>query len=553
MEHGHGPIGQQAQPRRSVLFGAGAVGAAIIADHYLGSPAIRERPLSRATDAARLTPARPVWLSSPGNKPTKADWYGLRRKLTGELILPGSKGYNPARTMFDPRFNYLAPAAFAYCKTNADVQNCVNFARGFTQLPLRVRSGAHSYEGWSSVNDGLVIDVSDLNSFRMSGNDAVVGSGLDLINFYNGLAAHGKAVPGGSCPTVGIAGLALGGGIGVLARNYGLTSDCIDSLQIVTANGDLLTASPSSHNDLYWACRGGGGGNFGVVTEFTFRTFNLSFLVEFVLGWSWSQAARVINAWQNWFPHTPNALWTGLRTGAGTGSSPSKIYVVGSYAGSVGACQAQLNKLYGMVGSHPSSGAPVNYTFLQAMLNYAGCAGVSVPRCSTPPAGSLPFVPSYAKSDFFSKPLNTAGISALIAGINSLRGVRGAAGGSGSIAFDALGGQAAAMNAQSTAWVHRDALWGVQYYTSWNWPGSSSGRANQYNWMTSAYNRLHPHANGQAYQNYVDSALKNWQQAYYGINYAHLREVKTTYDPGNLFNFPQSIQPNKTTACLNDC
>jgi FAD/FMN-containing dehydrogenase len=549
MEDGQGPVAKHTQPRRSVLFGAGAVGAAIIADHYLGSTAIRQRPDSRAADAARLTPA---WLSSPGNKPTKADWYALRKKLTGELILPGSKAYNSARTMFDPRFNYLAPAAFAYCKTNADVQNCVNFASGFTQLPLRVRSGGHSYEGWSSVNGGLVIDVSDLNSFAIGSGNVTVGSGLDLINFYAGLAAHGKAVPGGSCPTVGIAGLALGGGIGVLSRQYGLTSDCIDSLKIVVANGDLLTCSPSSHNDLYWACRGGGGGNFGVVTEFTFRTFNLSYLVEFVLGWPWSQAARVVNAWQSWGPHGPNALWSGLRMGAGTGSSPSKIYVVGSYAGSVGACQTQLDKLYGMVGSHPS-GAPVNYTFLQAMLNYAGCSGVSVPRCSTPPAGNLPFVPSYAKSDFFSKPLNSAGISALLAGINSLRTVRGAAGGSGSIAFDALQGQAAAMNAQSTAWVHRDALWGVQYYTSWNWPGSSSGRANQFNWMNSAYKGLHPHANGQAYQNYVDSALTNWQQAYYGVNYAQLQAVKTTYDKHKLFNFPQAIQPQSATNCSRAC
>jgi FAD binding domain/Berberine and berberine like len=552
MEQGPGPVTPQAQPRRSVLFGVGAVGAAVIADHYLGgSPP----PLAvHARDAARLTPARPAWLSAPGNKPTKADWYALRRKLVGHLILPGERAYNPARTMFDPRFNYLAPAAFAYCKTSGDVANCVDFARGFTQLPLRVRSGAHSYEGWSSVNDGLVVDVSDMNSFSVGSNSVTVGSGIDLINFYNGLAAHGRAVPGGSCPTVGIAGLALGGGIGVLARIYGLTSNCIDSLKIVVADGSTLTCNATNpQNDLYWASRGGGGGNFGVATEFTFRTFNLTHLVEFVLGWPWSQAARVVGAWQNWGPHAPNALWSGLRMGSGTGSFPSHIYVVGSYAGSLGACQAQLDKLYGMVGSHPSSGAPVNYTFLQAMLNYAGCAGISVPRCSTPPAGNLPFVPSYAKSDFFSKPLDKAGISALLGAVERLRSVRGAGGGSGSIAFDALQGQAAAINKQSTAWVHRDALWGVQYYTSWNWPGNASGRANQFNWLNSAYASVHPHADGEAYQNYVDSALKNWQHAYYGVNYTHLQEIKTKYDKKKLFNFPQAIQPTSATACSDDC
>jgi len=551
MEQSPGPVPPRAHPRRTVLFGVGAAGAAIIADHYLGSPA---RLQVRARDAARLTPARPAWLSSPGNKPTNADWYALRHKLTGKLILPGSKAYDPARTMFDPRFNHLAPAAFAYCKTTADVANCVDFARGFSQLPLRVRSGGHSYEGWSSVNDGLVIDVSDLNSFHVGNGNVTVGSGLDLINFYNGLAAHGKAVPGGSCPTVGIAGLALGGGIGVLARIYGLTSDCIDSLKIVVADGSTLTCSPSSHNDLYWASRGGGGGNFGVVTEFTFRTFNLSTVVLFFVQWPWSQAARVVSAWQNWGPHAPNELWSGLRMGSGTGSYPSVISVVGSYVGSVGGCQAQLDRLYGMVGSHPiGSPTPTPNSFLNAMLVEAGCYGKPVHQCSTPPAGNLPFVPSYAKSDFFSKPLDKSGISALLGAVERLRSVRGAGGGSGSIAFDALQGQAAAINAQSTAWVHRDALWGVQYYTSWTWPGSSSGRANQYNWLTSAYNAVHPHANGQAYQNYVDSALKNWPQAYYGINYTHLQEVKTTYDPHRLFNFPQAIQPTSMTACRDAC
>ena len=108
----------------------------------------------------------------------------------------------------------------------------------------------------------------------MSGTTATVGAGTRLIDFYHGLAAKGRAVPGGSCPTVGIAGLTLGGGIGVTARAYGLTCDNLESLQIVTANGAVLTATadPSTYGDLFWACQGGGGGNFGVVTSFTFRT-----------------------------------------------------------------------------------------------------------------------------------------------------------------------------------------------------------------------------------------------------------------------------------------
>jgi FAD/FMN-containing dehydrogenase len=102
--------------------------------------------------------------------------------------------------------------------------------------------------------------------------------------------------------------------------------------------------------------------------------------------------------------------------------------------------------------------------------------------------------------------------------------------------------------------VHRDALWVSQYYTEWNWPGTSAGRTNQFNWMTSFYDSLHPHANGQAYQNYIDAYLKNWQSEYYGINYPRLQEVKTQYDKGRVFNFPQAIQPLSVSTCVSpDC
>jgi hypothetical protein len=516
--------------RRRVLLGAGAIGAGIVAG------------ATGATGAGAANgSARPAWLSRQGSKPTDGDWYALRRKLAGTLILPGARAYNPARVMFDPRFSYLAPAAFAYCKNATDVAHCVDFASSFSQLPLRARSGGHSYEGWSSVNDGLVIDVSDMDSFKMGNGTVTVGSGIDLINFYSGLASHGKAVPGGSCPTVGIAGLALGGGIGVLSRIYGLTSDNIKSLEIVTADGSILTCDSTRNSDLYWASRGGGGGNFGVVTSFTFRTHDLTDVVLFFLSWPWSQAARVVSAWQSWAPHAPNALWSNMHLSAATGGPPS-IGVGGTYVGSVAGAQAELSNLYALVGTGPSSSSVAANSFLTAMLIEAGCYGLPVPACDTPPGGSLPHVPYYAKSDFFSKPLDSSGLSALIAGIEQLGSVAGASGGNGSISFDALGGAVNAIGETDTAFVHRDALWVSQYYTGWNWPGSRSGRANQYNWMTSFYDSLHPHANGQAYQNYVDSALKDWQRAYYGVNYPRLQEVKAARDPRRLFDFPQAIQ-----------
>src|SRR5437016_3580454 len=166
-------------------------------------------------------------------------------------------------------------------------------------------------------------------------------------------AAHGRAVPGGSCPTVGIAGLTLGGGVGVVSRAYGLTSDNVRSLQIVTADGKVRTCSASSNPDLFWACRGGGGGNFGVVTSFTFGTHPAGQIVLFFLSWPWSKAARVISAWQSWAPHAPDELWSNVHLAAAPGGSVPTIGVGGTFLGSVSAAAAQLNKLYAAAGSHP--------------------------------------------------------------------------------------------------------------------------------------------------------------------------------------------------------
>ena len=169
--------------------------------------------------------------------------------------------------------------------------SCISFARRFG-LPIAARSGGHSYAGWSSTT-GLMVDVGPMQSFRVDGSRVTVGAGLRLIDFYTQLAARGLAVPGGSCPTVGIAGLTLGGGVGVLGRQYGLTCDNLVGLEMVTADGRIRQVDAGHDPDLLWASQGGGGGNFGIATSFTFTARPLASLTQFFLSWPWSQAARV--------------------------------------------------------------------------------------------------------------------------------------------------------------------------------------------------------------------------------------------------------------------
>ena len=447
-----------------------------------------------------------------------------------------------SKRLFDPRFDSLHPAGVAYCRNPHDVVTCLAFVRKFG-VPVAARCGGHSYAGWSSTS-GLIVDVTSMAGVNVSGSTATVGAGTHLIDFYNGLDAHGRAVPGGSCPTVGIAGLTLGGGIGVVSRAYGLTSDNVQSLQIVTADGQVRTCNASTNADLFWACRGGGGGNFGVVTSFTFTTHPAGEIVLFFLSWPWSQAARVISAWQSWAPHAPDALWSNLHLAAAPGGSVPTIEVGGTYLGSISAAAAQLEKLYAAAGSHPSSPFMETTSWLHAMLVEAGCASLTVNQCHLPTqtaGGQLSRASEYAKSDFFTKPLSSQGIGTLLSGVETFQRASGAPGASGGIAFDALGGAVNRVAPGATAFVHRNALFQAQYTTTWPVGSAAAAVARQHAWQQSFWQSMRPYASGQAYQNYIDPALTNWRQAYYGANYTRLTQVKARYDPDRVFTFPQAV------------
>ena len=213
---------RQPVPRRDFLFASGTVGAALVTGGLLGPAAAASQHGRPGNHAAAARSARSVWLSSPDTTPSGADWTALRARCLRTSYLPRPVRLRPGQRAVLSAVRLAAAAGVAYCKTDADVAACLSFVTKF-ELAVRMRSGGHSYGGWSSVTNGLVIDVSEMNSMKFGSGTVTVGAGIDLINFYSGLAAKGRAVPGGSCPTVGIAGLTLGGGVGVLSRNYGLT------------------------------------------------------------------------------------------------------------------------------------------------------------------------------------------------------------------------------------------------------------------------------------------------------------------------------------------
>ncbi len=460
-------------------------------------------------------------------------------------MLPGSSDYVTAAQSYNPVFDGARPQAIAYVASGADVAKAIAIGRQHG-VPLSIRSGGHCYGGWST-GSGLVIDVSRLNEVSVDepAATASVGAGARLIDVYAGIAPHSVAVPGGSCPTVGIAGLTLGGGLGVLGRRFGLTCDNLLEAEVVLASGDVVTASATSNPDLFWALRGGGGGNFGVVTQFRFATHPIGALGLFTFVWPWTAAARVITAWQDWAPSGPDELWSNCLLFAGQ-ATPSGYLpvarVTGVYVGSQVALEAELQPLLNAVGTAPFTRFVGAAAYLDTMMIEAGCEGDSVAECHLPsenPAGVLQRAPSAAKSDILMDRAGPAAIAAMMAAVEARQTSPVLAG--GGIALDALGGAINRVAPEATAFVHRQARCTLQYSAGWPEGAPPSTVRQNRRWLRSSWESMRPYVSGQAYQNYPDPELTDWANAYYGSNLRRLETVKGTYDPDDVFRFPQSV------------
>jgi hypothetical protein len=366
-----------------------------------------------------------------------------------------------------------------------------------------------------------------------------IGPGARLIEVATALAQTGGALPGGTCATVGISGLTMGGGQGVLGRNLGLTCDSLTAAEIVLADGSTVTANASNNDDLYWALRGGGGGNFGVVTSFTFDTHALKQLTVFSLTWPWSSAEKVTAAWQSWAPTAPPPLWSSLRLRWIPGTGPS-VSVAGAWSAAPSGLSAHLQDLATAAGSSPTSSVQT-MSYLAAEQYYAGCTGYSLSECSlTIDGGKLPRQASLAKSDFFTKPMESGAISSVLGTIEDRAKTPALASQSGGVLFDAWGGQIAQVGSDETAFPTRDATYLAQEFVTFAKYSSEAETANQ-QWLDAMWKGLRPSVTGFAYVNYIDPDLQTWQQAYYGANLERLTQVKQTYDPDDVFRFAQSI------------
>jgi len=279
-----GPNSDRSNPltRRNLLIGAGVGALGLVASNKVGR-------LATGADMAYAAAS-------------SADWVDLSRSIRGSLLMPDSPDYPVARLAWNTIYDDVFPQAVLLAADASDVQKAITFCQDLGIRPVP-RSGGHSFQGFST-GTGLIIDLSRLNrvQLRADRERASIGAGAQLIDIYARLfTQHRMAIPGGTCPLVGISGLTQGGGIGPFSRQYGLTLDRLLGAEIVTADGRRRWVDAGNEPDLFWAIRGGGGGNFGIVTSFTFAPVPADMTLNSVtLTFAWRDAARVLAAFQEW-------------------------------------------------------------------------------------------------------------------------------------------------------------------------------------------------------------------------------------------------------------
>lgn len=432
----------------------------------------------------------------------------LQAALDGELLTPDSPAYDAARRPALTRFRDVRPQAVVRCASVDDVARVIVFAR-HTGTRVVPRGGGHCFAGRSST-EGVLCDLSRLDAVT-HGNDGRVsiGAGARLARVYDGLHKHARTLPAGCGPTVGIAGLTLGGGLGLLGRVHGLTCDALISAQVVVADGTVVDCDYDHEPDLFWALRGAGGGQFGVVTSLTFATVPEPRATRFELRWPEEAAIEVVEAWQDWAPVAPDDMTANLTVAAEPGGRAS-VVIFGAGLRDAEAIRVILGDLIARV---------------SAQARWCGdiMGWRDLKRSFAPQDPDSPVTTS--RSEFFAHTMPRSTIAALIDEL-----LTGPSFGPRELHFTAMGGAYNRAGEGATAFAHRNERFLLEHVGRDDDP-----------WVTRSWALVHPHASGRVYPNFPDPALDDWATAYHGGNLERLRAVKRAYDPDRLLRFPQAL------------
>ena len=457
---------------------------------------------------------------APVPSPSGLPWGALASKLQGRLVRPGEAGFHALALPDNLRYASILPAGIAVCESAADVSASILWARR-NGVALVARSGGHSYAGYSCTR-GLQIDVTRLRNvaFDTSTGVLTIGAGARNDELFSALERHGVAITHGNCLGVGVAGFLLGGGIGLNMRRNGLACDQLVSTEIVTADGTVHVAGEDSQAELYWACRGGGGGNFGINTQFSLQTFPVGTLTAFNLTWN--------GAGETLF----NALAEALQAAPDTFGIQGSVVAPQSNGGAMSV--ATIGQLFGRPEELAEILAPVNRIAVP-VGRVVHSSYWNAQRRVIEEGGS----PGYSakRSRYFLDRLDAHAIAEIFAWLRRAPENRLVS----QFTFFLTGGAVNAVAPAATAFVHREGSWLGRIDVGWDANAPAADIRESLAWQNEFYRAIVPTAKGGAYQNFVDPELRDWKTAYYGSNLARLEHIKQRVDPSRVFAFAQAI------------
>jgi FAD/FMN-containing dehydrogenase len=448
----------------------------------------------------------------------------FRASLRGELIGPGDAGYDAARKVYNAMIE-RRPRLIARCADVADVMAAVNFGRE-QKLLVAIRGGGHNAGGLGVCDDGLVIDLSRMNYVRVDPKKKTVqvGGGALWRDVDHATHAFGLAVPSGIISTTGVAGLTLGGGLGYLARRYGLTIDNLLAVEMVLADGQFVTASAKENSDLFWAVRGGGG-NFGVVTSFLFKGQPVHTVYGGPMFWSLEDAAEMMRWYCDFIMKAPDDVYGffAFHTIPPAAPFPANFHlkkmcgIVWCYTGPIKKAEKVFKPIRKFKSPALDLVGPIPHPALQSLFD-----GLYPPGMQW-----------YWKADFM-RTLSDDAIVEYVKHAATLPTLQS------TMHLYPINGAASRVKKGATAWWHRDANW-TEVIVGVDPDPAKKDEISA--WAKEYWSALHPYSSGGAYVNFMMEEGEERIRATYGKNYKRLAKIKKRYDPGNLFRVNQNIRP----------
>ncbi len=447
----------------------------------------------------------------------------LRAQVTGPVIAPADPGYDEARAVYNFMIN-RRPAGVVQCAGEADVVAAVRYAAD-TGTELAIRGGGHSVPGFGTADDALVADLSGLSSVTVDpdARTARAGGGVTWGGFNDATGAYGLATTGGIISTTGVGGLTLGGGIGYLARAYGLSCDNLLSAQVVTADGQTVTASETEHPDLFWALRGGGG-NFGVVTEFTFQLHPVAEIYGGPMFFELADGADVLAYFNDFIKTAPREYggFPAFQIAPPLPFVPEDrvgepfIAVVSCWTGSADDGEKVLQGFKDVANPVAEHTGPMPYPGLNSAFD------ALVPR------GLQHYWKAAFVGDLSPEAIQThMEHGSRVPVVNS------------TVHLYPINGACHDVAADATAFGHREATYAVVIAGMWPDPADNAAHTQ---WVQEYDAAIAPHSLGGGYVNFASADDQSKVAANYGANYPRLQEVKRQYDPDNLFHLNQNIR-----------